>query len=68
MKDGARNCKEYCRFAKCCYLKGEPGLDPDECPRAWKIEDILMETKDWPDQEDEEEEDDNERDPLEETD
>lgn len=36
-----RNCREYCRFAACCYAKGEPGLDPDDCPTAWKIEDIL---------------------------
>ena len=36
-----RNCKDYCRFRRCCYAKGEPGLDPDDCPTAWKIEDIL---------------------------
>lgn len=36
-----RNCKDYCRFRRCCYAKGEPGLDPYDCPTAWKIEDIL---------------------------
>ena len=37
----ARNCKEYCPYRRCCYAKGEAGLDPDDCPTAWKIEDIL---------------------------
>lgn len=39
--DDKRNCKDYCRFSKCCYTKGFIGQDPNECPTAWKIEDIL---------------------------
>ena len=37
----ARNCKEYCYYAKQCYEKGDVGLNPFDCPMAWKIEDIL---------------------------
>ena len=36
-----RNCREYCRFAKCCYANGEPGRNPYDCPNAWRIEEIL---------------------------
>lgn len=50
-----RNCKNYCRFAKYCYQKGEPGLDPDDCPTAWKIEDLIDESK-YPDTEEDEHE------------
>lgn len=55
-----RNCKDYCRFRRCCYAKGEPGLDPDDCPTAWKIEDILNDYNpaDYQTDDDEPEEDD----------
>jgi len=36
-----KSCKDYCPYAKYCYQKGERGLDPDDCPTAWKIEDVL---------------------------
>ena len=40
-----RNCKEYCRFREACDkfypgIEGEDGLDPNDCPVAWKIEDL----------------------------
>ena len=41
--DKTKNCREYCRFSRYCYQKGEPGLDPDDCPTAWKIEDVINE-------------------------
>jgi len=42
--DPNKNCHEYCRYAKCCrYLKGENGLDPDNCYMSYKIEDLLQE-------------------------
>ena len=55
-----RNCKDYCRFRRCCYAKGEPGLDSDDCPTAWKIEDILNDYNpaDYQTDDDEPEEDD----------
>lgn len=34
-----KNCREYCRWAQHCDLPGKEGLDPEECPRAWKLED-----------------------------
>jgi hypothetical protein len=34
-----RDCRDYCRHSQHCYSNGEPGLDPDDCPVAWKIED-----------------------------
>lgn len=57
-----RNCKDYCRFRRCCYAKGEPGLDPDDCPTAWKIEDILNDYNpaDYQTDDDEPEEDEDE--------
>ena len=39
------NCKNYCPWRRYCYAKGEPGLDPDDCPTAWKIEEICNEAK-----------------------
>jgi hypothetical protein len=58
--EAKRNCKDYCRFRRCCYAKGEPGLDPDDCPTAWKIEDILNDYNpaDYQTDDDEPEEDD----------
>ena len=38
------NCKSYCRFAQYCHAEGEEKLDPEDCPAAWRIED-LMENK-----------------------
>ena len=52
-----RNCKQYCRYARMCYAKGEPGLSPDDCPTAWRIEDIIDDTR-YPDPDDIEEEND----------
>jgi len=45
----ARNCRDYCRFSKACKqiyprIEGEEGLDPSDCPMAWKIEDLDMDT------------------------
>lgn len=42
-----RNCREFCRFAQICAkhypgCTGEEGLDPSDCPMAWKIEDLVM--------------------------
>jgi hypothetical protein len=39
-----RSCREYCRFSQYCHREGELGLDPEDCPAAWRIED-LMENK-----------------------
>jgi len=47
-----KSCKDYCPYAKYCYQKGERGLDPDDCPTAWKIEDILNDYE--PEEEDKE--------------
>ena len=33
-----RNCKDYCEFRARCTAEGEEGLDPDDCPTAWRIE------------------------------
>lgn len=41
-----RNCHEYCRFSQYCHSSGEPGLDPDDCPTAWKLEEKEAEGKD----------------------
>lgn len=49
-----RNCREYCRYTRYCYQKGEPGLDSDDCPTAWKIEEIINEAKEHNDKEDDE--------------
>ena len=44
--DPNKNCHEYCRFAKMCrYAKGSNGQDPDECGTAYKLEDILQESR-----------------------
>lgn len=44
--DPNKNCHEYCRVAKCCrYLKGENGMDPDECAMYYKIDDLLQEAE-----------------------
>ena len=40
-----KNCREYCRFAQHCYSEGEPGLDPDDCPKAWRIEDCVWDAE-----------------------
>lgn len=40
-----RNCKDYCRFAQHCYIKGGEGVDPDECPMYFKIEDLLWDAE-----------------------
>lgn len=34
-----KNCREYCRWAQHCDLPGEEGLDPEDCVRAWRLED-----------------------------
>ena len=47
----------YCRYARMCYAKGEPGLSPDDCPTAWRIEDIIDDTR-YPDPDEIEEEND----------
>jgi hypothetical protein len=62
-----RLCKDYCRWAQHCYAKGEIGLDPDDCPTAWRVEELAASEWDSHDivddssyQQDEEEEDDGE--------
>ena len=45
MSEEARNCREYCRNARYCYEKGEAGMDPEDCVRNWKIEDLLMDAR-----------------------
>ena len=40
-----RNCREYCRFARHCYIEGRAGVDPEECPMAFKIEDLLWDAE-----------------------
>ena len=42
----AKNCRDYCRYAQFCTkyypnIKGEDNLSDDDCPMAWKIEDLL---------------------------
>lgn len=39
MTDKAENCRFRCRWAQHCDLPGEDGLDPEDCVRAWRIED-----------------------------
>jgi hypothetical protein len=51
-----RNCKEYCYYKHICHSKGEPGLNPDDCPRAWRIEDMIHEPPEEPDEPEEKEE------------
>ena len=34
------NCHEYCRYSRYCHKTGEAGLDPDDCPTAWRCEKI----------------------------
>lgn len=53
MSEG-KNCREVCRFSQLCYARGEVGRDPFECPTAWKIEDLIMDTKYEPEEDDEE--------------
>lgn len=45
MKKDRCNCREYCRFTQYCYKPGEPGLDPDDCPTAWRIEDCAWDAE-----------------------
>lgn len=45
-----RNCREVCGYKSLCEqmyknFKGEEGLQRDDCPMAWKIEDILMDAE-----------------------
>jgi len=45
------NCRDKCRHSQLCSkyysrFQGEEGLTPDDCPMAWKIEDILMDAED----------------------
>ena len=58
MQNETRNCKDYCRYAKCCYAKGTAGQDPFECPNAWRIEDLIEDTRYEHDDYDPDEEDD----------
>ena len=42
-----KNCRETCRYKEICKnhfpnCSGSEGLSPNDCPIAWKIEDILM--------------------------
>ena len=57
MQNETRNCKDYCRYSRCCYAKGTVGQDPFECPNAWRIEDLIEESRNEPDEECEMEED-----------
>ena len=50
-----RSCKEYCYVRRCCYVKGEPGRIPAECPNAWYIQEHMDEERYEYDEEDEEE-------------
>jgi len=41
-----KNCRETCRYKEICKEKypnypGEEGLNPFDCPMAWRIEDTL---------------------------
>ena len=41
-----KNCREYCPYTKICTeiypnFAGEEGLSHNDCPMAWKIEDII---------------------------
>lgn len=40
-----RSCREYCRFSQYCHREGEPGLDPEDCPTAWRIEDCIWDAE-----------------------
>lgn len=37
------NCHLYCRYSNYCSLEGEEKLDPDDCVRFWKIDDLMQE-------------------------
>lgn len=39
------NCHHYCRYSKFCKLDGEEKLDPDDCVRYWKIDDLMLEAQ-----------------------
>ena len=34
------SCRDRCRLAQHCTLPGEDRLDPDDCPRYWRLEDM----------------------------
>ena len=39
------NCRDYCKFSQHCHTfypehHGEERLSPDDCPKAWRIEDM----------------------------
>ena len=39
------NCREHCRQAQLCRLKGWDDLDPDNCAMFYKIEDLLWDAE-----------------------
>lgn len=39
------NCKTNCRYARFCYEKGFDNLDPENCARYYKIEDLLWDAE-----------------------
>lgn len=41
-----KNCHEYCHYRKQCrYEKGANGIDPDDCPMYWKIDDLMNDAR-----------------------
>ena len=40
-----RSCHDYCKYSQKCYEKGQINRDPDECPNAWKIEDLIWDAE-----------------------
>jgi hypothetical protein len=42
-----KNCHEYCHYRKQCrYEKGANGINPDDCPMYWKIDDLMNDAMD----------------------
>jgi len=39
------SCRDRCRYAQYCYDKGQEGLEPENCSRYYKIEDILWDAE-----------------------
>ena len=39
------NCKETCRLAQYCYLKGFDDLDPENCANYYRIDDLLLDAQ-----------------------
>lgn len=48
-----KNCHVYCPYGKQCRFRdGEIGLDPDDCNTYYKIEKIVNEPPEEPEEED----------------